>query len=141
MTAETYFYFIIFCSLWCLGFFAITRKGKLFDFVEEFVTKILGSKQAQKNFDSGTASFLDHVKLKIADPTFSCCTCMASVHSFIIYLLYCHFTGNSFMFLTWISIAIPVAFMNEILWATRTYFVKKNELTDLKIKMLKDANH
>jgi hypothetical protein len=134
-----YFPFLAFCSLWCLGFFAITRKGKLFDFVDAAYSKLLGATEAQQKVNDGTAIFLDHVKVKVYD-IFGCVTCLSSTQTLILYFFFCHVTDNNFVFWHWVAVSIPCAFLNEFLWQLRTTFVKRNEIADIEIKHFLDAS-
>lgn len=135
MSITHYFLFIAFSSLWCLGIFAITRKGKIFDFVDNFYAKILDAKRIQQKIDKDERlTFSEHLRSKLYDPISGCCTCMASVHTLYLYLFYCDQTGNDFTFWIWCAIAIPVAFLNELLWNVRTSFVNFGKIVGMEIE-------
>ena len=98
ITLHTYFELILAVSLFELGIFAITRKGKLFDFILKWVEKL---------------------PEKVSDPIITCVTCMASLHTLIwsFLFLYVHPMFNiNFSWWLVVAIAIPCAFVNTILW-------------------------
>lgn len=109
MTFHTYIEILFVIVLWCVGFYSITRKGKIFSFLP-YLT--------------------DWMPAIIKDPLTHCVVCFASVHSVLVYgfISWQQLLGVvNFDWRIWILLAIPTAFLNDLLWNIRTYFVKSNE--------------
>lgn len=111
LTWTEYWNLLFAISLWCCGFYAITREGMILDFVLKFFERT-------KTME------------KIGLPFVRCITCMASVHSIIIYGVYCYAHHLSFNFFVWAILAIPIAFTNTLGWHVLKHFENLNELAE-----------
>lgn len=139
MDWTEYFCLLFFCSLWCLGVFAISRKGKLFDFVDNWLAKVLDAKPIQKKIDKNEPmTVTEHLKVKLYDWILGCATCSASLHTFYAYALLCYFSGIHWQIWIWVMIAIPCAFVNELFWTFKMSNANKSEYLSERTKIIKN---
>lgn len=116
----TYWNLVFITSFWCVGFYTITRSGKILSFIS--------------NWFERTREIKDNPKLEgveyiipswIANPIVSCIYCLASFHGLLIYLLYLIYTNKEildFHNLIVIPICVSVSAINGILWGIVKHF-------------------
>jgi hypothetical protein len=109
LTWTEYWNLLFAISLWCCGFYAISREGMIFGFILKFFER---SKTLEK----------------VGLPVVRCITCMASFHSLIIYGAYSYSHRIDFNFFVWALLAIPIAFTNTLGWHILRHIENLNEL-------------
>jgi hypothetical protein len=90
------------------------------DTTAEILANLQGSKTNKYCYIKDVKILPDH----LTDPIVTCITCMASVHSLIIYSTVCVILGIGWNPLEWAALAIPAAFTGEILWKLKAKLEK-----------------
>jgi hypothetical protein len=88
--------------------------------VEELILKLDVKNQIDIYFTARVDRFPDLLK----DPIVCCITCMASVHGLIIYTSYSIFYHHPWNPFEWVLVAVPCAFLGELLWKLKVLVEK-----------------